>query len=250
MLRQPAGPRRCRGGQGREAAPSGATGPRCRAAAPRPALTSQRAAPPPPGGSPAEPGPPRQPVAAPRRSRARPAAPSPPGDPRGARRPSRPGPPFRDPAGPHSLGGVDPDDVEVAVVDALLVFVGVASAAPCSAPQNPAVRLGPAAARHRRRSALLPLLLPQRRRARISARRQGAGPRRGGPCAAGRQEQRSATPRQPRALQPLPQRDPEHGAPGKLSDLLTSTVTPLLGAARWGAVQPRRLGSTAGAAGF
>lgn len=82
------------------------------------------------------------------------------------------------------LGGVDPDDVEVAVVDALLVFVGVASAAPGSPPQRPAVSPGPAAAarRRRRRLAALPLLPAQRRRARLAAGRHGARPGQRGPC--------------------------------------------------------------------
>lgn len=90
-LCQPTEPRRCRVGHGREAAPGGAAGPRSRAAAPRPALTSQRAAPPPPGGPPAEPCPPRRAPPA----RCRPAAePSPPRSPLASRRPARGSAPF------------------------------------------------------------------------------------------------------------------------------------------------------------
>lgn len=94
---------------------------------------------------------------------------------------------------PDSLGGVDPDDVEVAVVDALLVFVGVASAAPGSPPQRPAVSPGPAAAarRRRRRLAALPLLPAQRRRARLAAGRHGARPGQRGPCKKGRGKSRA-----------------------------------------------------------
>lgn len=234
------------GRPGREAALGSAADPAPGRPPLLPPSPRQRAAPPPPDGPPAGPCPPRGAPPA----RCRPAAgPSPPRSPLTSRRPARGSAPFAArpaisrPARPHSLWGVDPDDVEVAVVDALLVFVGVASAAPCSAPQHPAVRLGPAAARHRRRSALLPLLLPQRRRARISARRQGAGPGRRGPYTAGRQEQRSATPRQPPSPAAPSATGPRARRSLKTFRAVTGTVTLLLGAARRGAVQPRRLGS-------
>lgn len=53
----------------------------------------------------------------------------------------------------HSLGGVDPDDVQVAVVDALLVLVGEARTAP-----GPATRRAPLG--RRLPSPTWPLLLP------------------------------------------------------------------------------------------
>lgn len=64
------------------------------------------------------------------------------------------------------LGGVDPDDVEVAVVHALLVLVGVASAAPGPVPQRSAVPPG-----------LVALAV-----SRAGRRQRGAGPGQRGPC--------------------------------------------------------------------